>query len=260
MTGWIVLGCIILFFVLLFTVRASVTVEFEDELFLTVRVLGIPIHILPQKDKKYNPRDYTLKKIRKRDQLAAEKEALKQEKKKASKKKKQAKAAEKKATKKKAKEAKKDKPSPLQYIPLICRVLGLFFSRFFGKLHIKVAKLHIRIGSSEAMQTAVLYGAANQSVQYLLTFLGKIAHVDGLKKADIQIVPDFLSEKIEVSANITVRLTLGHVLGAVFKAGWTFFIGFLKIKPDPLGIKPPKVPKAPKPPRAPKAPKPEKRA
>lgn len=257
MTGWIVLGCIVLFFILLFSIRAYVILKLEDELTLTVRVLGIPIEILSDKPKKYKISQYTLKKIRKRDQLAAEKEALKEEQKKAKKEKKDAEAAEKKAKKKKAKES---RPSPLQYIPLVCRVLGLFFSRFFGKMHIKVAKLHIRIGTEEAMQTAVLYGLANQAVQYLLAFLGKIAHVDGLKKADIRIEPDFLSDKIELSLDITVRVTLGHVLGAVCKAGIKFLVGFFKIKPDPLGIKPPKVPKAPKAPRAPKPPVPDQRA
>ena len=259
----IVIGCIILFFVFLFTVHAYVTIEMADDMALTIRILGIPIKILPKKPKTYNIKKYTLKKIRKRDAKAAQKAIKKAESKKKKKAAKEQKKAEKKAelaklSKEELRERKEKKkasrPALTDLIPLVCRVLGLFFSRFFGKLHIKVAKLHVRVGAADAMQAAVIFGVANQAVQYLVEFLRKISHVDGLKKADIRIEPDFLSDKIEFEFNMTVRVSLGNVLGALFKAGWHFLVGFVKIKPDPdhpKGIKPPK------PPKAPKAPKPE---
>ena len=121
----------------------------------------------------------------------------------------------------------------------------------------------MRVGAADAMQAAVIYGAANQAVQYFVEFLRKISHVDGLKKADIRIEPDFLSDKIEFEFNMTVRVSLGNVLGALFKAGWHFLVGFVKIKPDPdhpKSIKPPKVPKAPKPDPIPRPDAPEPRA
>ena len=257
----IVIGCIILFFVFLFTVHAYITIDMAEDMALTVRVLGIPIKILPKKPKTYNIKNYSLKKIRKREAKAAKKALKKAE----SKKKKQAAKEQKKAEKqaelakltKEELRARKEKkkagrPALTDLIPLVCRVLGLFFSRFFGKLHIKVAKLHVRVGAADAMQAAVIYGAANQAVQYFVEFLRKISHVDGLKKADIRIEPDFLSDKIEFEFNMTVRVSLGNVLGALFKAGWHFLVGFIKIKPDPNHPKP-----SAKPPKAPKAPKPE---
>lgn len=273
MTGWIIFGCIVLFFVFLFTVHAYITIEMAEDMALTVRVLGIPIKILPKKPKTYKIKNYSLKKIRKREAKAAKKAAKKAE----GKKKKQADKEKKKAEKqaelakltkeerKAIKEKKKaSRPALTDLIPLVCRVLKLFFSRFFGKLHIKVAKLHVRIGAADAMQAAVIYGAVNQSVQYLVALLRKISHVDGLKKADIRVEPDFLSEKIEFEFNMTFRVSLGNVLGALFKAGWHFLVGFIKIKPDPdhpkRGIKPPKPPKAPKPEPAPVPVKPEPRA
>ncbi len=273
MTPWIVIGCIILFFVFLFTVHAYVTIEMADDMALTIRILGIPIKILPKKPKTYKISNYTLKKIRKRDAKAAKKAAKKAESKKKKKDEKEQKKAEKKAelakmTKEERqalKEKKKaGKPALTDLIPLICRVLKLFFSRFFGKLHIKVAKLHVRVGASDAMQAAVIYGVANQAVQYLVEFLRRISHVDGLKNADIRIEPDFLSDKIEFEFNMTFRVSLGNVLGAVFKAGWHFLVGFIKIKPNPdhpkPGIKPPKPPKVPKPEPIPRPEAPDHRA
>ncbi len=273
MTGWLIAGGIILFFVLLFTVHAYITLEMREEMALTVRVLGLPIRILPKKPKTYKPSHYTLKKIRKRDAKAAKKEAKKAEKKKA----KAAAKAKKKADKKaelakltraerraRMAEKKASKPPLSEFIALACRVAGLFFNRFFGKLHIKVAMLHVRVGAADAMQAAVLYGIANQSVQYLLAFLGKVSHVDGLRRADIRVEPDFLSEKIEFECKLTFRLSLGNVLGALFKAGWRFLVGYFKIKPDPKhprpSLKPPTPPKPPRPLRPDPIPRPEERA
>ena len=257
----IVIGCIILLFVFLFTVHAYITIDMAEDMALTVRVLGIPIRILPKKPKTYNIKNYSLKKIRKRDAKAAKKAAKKAEGKKKKAAAKEQKKAEKKAelaklSKEELRERKEKKkasrPALTDLIPLVCRVLGLFFSRFFGKLHIKVAKIHVRVGAADAMQAAVIYGVANQAVQYFVEFLRKISHVDGLKNADFRIEPDFLSDKIEFEFNMTVRVSLGNVLGALFKAGWHFLVGFIKIKPNPDHPKGHKPPKAPKPPRAPK--------
>ena len=273
MPALIIIGCIVLFFVILFTVRINVRIVMKDDTALSLRILGIPVKLLPKKEKTYNPKDYTLEKIRKRDAKAAAKAIKKAE----SKKKKQAEKEKKKAEKKAElakltkeelramKEKKKaGRPALTDLISLVCRVLKLFFSRFFGKLHIKVAMLHVRVGAADAMQTAVIYGAANQAVQYFVEFLRKICHVDGLKKADIRVEPDFLSDKIEFEFNMTVRVSLGNVLGAVFKAGWAFLVGFVKIKPSPnhpkASIKPPKPPKAPRPEPVPKPEAPDHRA
>ncbi len=276
MTGWIIFGCIVLFFIILFTVHAYITVDMPDggDMALSVRVLFIKLKILPKKEKTYNIKNYSLKKIRKRDAKAAKKAAKQAVKKK----KKAAEKAEKKAKKKeelakltkaerKARKAKKkaSRPALTDLIPLVCRVLKLFVSRFFGKLHIKVARLHVRVGAADAMQTAVMYGVANQAVQYLIVFLEKITHVDGLKNADFRVEPDFLSDKIAFDFKMTVRVSLGNVLGAVFKAGWHFLIGYLRIKPDPNHPKnghrkAPKPPKAPLPPAPEPIPAPEERA
>ena len=172
MTPWIVIGCIVLFFVFLFTVHAFITIDLRDEMALTIRVLGIPIHILPKKQKKYKLSKYTLKKIRKRDAKAAKaaaKKAAKKEKKKAEKERKKAeqREADAKLTKaelkarKKAQKAKQPKLTDM--IPLIARVAGLFFSRFFGKLRIKVARIHVKVGAGDAASAAVMFAVVNQS-------------------------------------------------------------------------------------------------
>ena len=255
MPALITLCCIVLFFVILFTVRINVRVAMKDDMTLALRVLGIPIKILPKKEKTYNPKDYTLGKIRKRDAKAAEKATKAAEKKRKKKEEKERKKAEEAAERKKLtrrerkalKEQKKASRPPItEMITLSLNVAKLFFSRFFGKLHIRVVKLHVRIGAKDAMTAAVTYGLANQAVQYTMEFLRKFCRVDKYSRSDIRIEPDFLIENIAFEFDINVRVTLGGVLGAIIKAGWKFLVGYIKIKPDPKNprptVKPPKVP------------------
>ncbi len=241
MTAWIVVGSVLLFLllvlVLLFTVRFYITLDMDHTMSLTVRCLLWTYKVLPKKKKDYNIRRYTLKKIRKREKKAAKKAARA-----ASKRQKRSKekvwernlmhflTPEEQRAYKRAKKA--TRPALSDLVPLIRRVLKLFASRFFGKVHIKVARLNVRVGSSDAMKAAVLYGVVNQSVQYLVEGLNQFTHVDGLDKAEINIAPDFLSDKIEYDFNLTVRLSLGHLVAALLKAGWKLFFGYLDIKPD----------------------------
>lgn len=245
MIGWIILGVfgfIILLFVLLFTVHAYINIDLKDDFALTIRVLGIPIRILPKKEKTYNIKKYTLKKIRKRDAKAAKKAAKKA----AAAKKKAAEKAQKKAEKKEAeakltkaekkaiKKAKKAKrPKMTEFIPLVAKVAKLFFSRFFGKIHIKVARLNIRVGGGDAMAVAITYAAVTQSVGYLFKVLEKICQLDGLKNAEVTVLPDYTLQGMVFDCNLTFRVSLGNVVGAALKAGFAFLKGYLKIKPDP---------------------------
>ena len=101
MNGWIIFGCILLFFWLIGMIRASVEVEYNTDVRVAVKVLGMTFRITPKEKKPLKLSDFTPKKYRKR--LAKdEKLRLKQEAKKA---KKQAEKERKKAEKKAAKEA-----------------------------------------------------------------------------------------------------------------------------------------------------------
>ncbi len=237
MVGWIILGVILLLFVLLFTVHVHLTIDLKDDLALTLRIFGFPIYLRPKKQKKYKLRHYTLKKIRRREAKAAKKQAksdAKAAKKKAEKAKK--KAAESKLTKAQRKALKQKKkasrPAITDMIPLAGSVAKLFFSRFFGKLHIKIARIHVKVGGSDAAMVAISYGMMTNAMGGLVALLQKICDVDSLKKADIWVEPDFESDKIDFDFDITFRMSLGNVLWAAIKAGWKFLVGYMKIKPE----------------------------
>ena len=227
---WIVLGClgfILLLCVLLLTVHAHIRIQIADEFALTVRVFGIPFHLLPKKEKKYKTSDYTLKKIRKREKkqakALAKKRKISLEPTRRIREWSQLTKAEKKAR----------RPKLTEFVPLTAKVVRLFSSKFFGKLHVKAARLHLTVGGKDAAAVAVTYGMFYPALELLLCTLEKVCKLDSLKKADIQLIPDFTSEKITFEGDITLRMSLGNVLGALLKAGWAFLVGYNKIKPNP---------------------------
>ncbi len=237
---YILIG-IVAFFALIFTVRVRVTIEMADELKLDVSVLGIRIRILPKKEKKYKLSNYTLKKIAKRDRKKAEKEAKKAE---AAAIKKKKKAAEKKAKqeaqKKLSKEEKKaikarkkaSRPPLPKLIVLLRDTLGFFFPSLFGKFHFHLARIKLKIGGKDAAQTALTYYAVTNALGPILGFIDRHSNLHGMKNAEIDISPDFLSEEIKADVKLGFSTSLGGILGSALKTGFKFMFGFIKIKPS----------------------------
>ena len=232
--GWIIFGVIFLIFFLIFAVRVHVIMEFDGEFRLSVSFLGIRIRILPvRKKKKYKLGNYTPKKIQKRA-LAAEKKAQKQllkEKEKAKKKKES--DAKKAALTKEEKKAKKlTFPAILAIVRLGKRLLGIFFPRFFKHIHIKIARLHIRIGSADAATTAMMYGAAYQGMEALLAMLRQIVHLHSVKNTDFRLEPAFTEEAMDIDMHIDVSVRLGSIVGLLLRVAFKGLLGFVRILSD----------------------------
>lgn len=234
----IVIGCILAFFVLLFTVRVRVNIKMKDELELTVIAFGARIRILPKKPKKYNLKKYTLKKIQKRDEKAALKAQKKAE---AKAKKKKEKAEVKKKAKALTKEQKKaikakkkaSRPPIPDMISLFKEVIGLFFGSFFSKFHFHVAKIIIKVGGSDAAKIATTHGAICAALGPTLCFIDRHSNLHTKRRTVVYIEPDFTSKKISMDIDVGFSLSLGGVLSAAIKAGWRFIMGWTQIKPTP---------------------------
>lgn len=227
----IILG-IIAFFALIFNMRIKVTVEMKDELFLTVSVLGIKIPILPKKPKKYKIRNYTPKKIAKRD-AKAEKKAARVAQRRAKRK------AEKALRKKQGKQQKlkfKDIIKKLHELPPIPDMMSLFlniikilFSGLFKKFHFHVDRLRIKVGGADAAQIALIYTAITNGLHPVFAFLDEHSNLHGANRANVEISTDYLSDKIVADVKLGFSTTLGGVLGAILKALFKAVVGWIKI-------------------------------
>ena len=76
MTAWIIIGIILLFFVFLLSLKATVTIAYAGEVQLFLRVLCFKIKLVPAKKKKY-PQSMSAKKAKKIKAKAAKKRAKK---------------------------------------------------------------------------------------------------------------------------------------------------------------------------------------
>lgn len=204
-----IIGIIIFFFILLFSLRAVITVSYSDEIALTVRVLFIKIRILPSKKKGRKVHSMSARKAARLRASMAQK-AEKKSRKKLAKQKEKAEA--------KAAGEKKSFREILDIVKLITAIVKVVIKKFFRHLRVDVARLRIVIGTPDAATTAIAYGAASQSASYLFALLQKVKNVRGLDSADFSIETDFTSDTTKADIKISFSLRVWHVFDMAFGA------------------------------------------
>ena len=78
-------------------------------------------------------------------------------------------------------------------------------------LKLRAAKLHVRVATGDAADTAILYGVVCQSLSYLLALLERVAKVKA-KEPDVQVIADFEGERPSVDAKIVLSLKVIDIL------------------------------------------------
>lgn len=217
--GWIILGIIALVIGILlwFPIRVGLS-SGEGGFALWVKLMFYTIHILPKAEKEETPRQAEHRKRR-----DAQKK-LKSEKKKAARKKKKESSKEEKPPKEKQK---KTLQEWLRLIRLFAQSGGRLARRFWKGFRIDHLTLQMAIAGGDAAQTAIAYGKINAAVYSAYSV---IEQVITLRKTDIRIVPDFLSEqsRTEISGELFFRV--GTLLAALFSGGIFLLKGFLSEK------------------------------
>lgn len=216
MTALIVIGCILLFFIFILSLRANITVAYNGETILSVRVLCFKYNILPSAKKDRGPHSMSRKKAEK---LKAKLEK-KEEKKLAKRKAKAAAKAEKKRAKKEGTAPKESKSLSeiLDIIELVKDLLSTVVKKFFGHLRIDVARIKLKIAMGDAAATAIAYGAVTQSINLFFPILEGVKNFKMPKERDLDIQADFLSEKSEIDICFIFKLRVWHLLHVALAA------------------------------------------
>ena len=134
MIALIIIGAILLLIFGICAIRATVTLEYRDELTLAVSVLGIKIGILPKKEKKVDIKKYSAKRFRKllekreRDEEKKRRKKLQKEEKKKAKSCKRPKRMLPRSTKRKAALSARYSPSFQTCFPCSFRALPSIFA------------------------------------------------------------------------------------------------------------------------------------
>lgn len=219
MTGWIIFLTVILFFVFLLALRATVTIAYSDELELSVKVLFIKIRILPAKKKKYK-KSMSARKAAKLKKKREKKENKKAAKKEAKKQKKQAKKEESKRMAAQGRDV-TEKKTPGEILDIVLLVFNLVktvVGKFFGHLRIKLTRIKLKIATGDAATTAITYGAVTQAVNVFMPFIDGIKTVKTPKEKNVEVVADFCAEKSEADIEIAFSLRVWHLFHVAFAA------------------------------------------
>ena len=84
-------------------------------------------------------------------------------------------------------------------------------------MHVKVAKLHIKVASNDAAKTAILYGAVSGATACLIDNIDEFTKLNKLKRKSVIIEPDFLSDKTEAKINISLSISVFGAIATILK-------------------------------------------
>lgn len=194
-TPLIVLGAVLLALIALLAVRIRVVVCADNTSFrVQLRVLFLHFRLFPRR-KRLRP--LSPKGLKRKQEKAAKKAAKKQRKK------------EKRAAQHKAKPPKTLREK-IRFARGLCAAI---FRRTHKHLRLHAARLHLVVATDDAAMTAVAYGAAAQSMCYLLALFDKITH---LRAPDVVLLPDFTKEQSEFDLHIVLSIRIFGVLAIAF--------------------------------------------
>lgn len=195
---YITLGIIVLVAAIL-AMRVGISIVLEDELCVYLRVLLLKFRLYPAKKKRESTKKYKKKKVKKKKPSTVVR---------------------------KSDTELKQKPPLNETIKTVTELLGVFSRAFAKHLHVRLAKIYIRIGTEDAAKTAILYGAVSGAVTCLIDTIDSITSISSLRCSEISVEPDFLSDRSVARLNISLSLSVFGALAVLLK---TLF-RYLKLK------------------------------
>ena len=208
---YILLG-IIIFFTLILLIPVKLDISSTDKTELYLKILFVKIKLSPRKKKinikKYSPK--AMEKARKK----AEKKALAKQKKILKKKLKPQKTKEKKPSK--IKEIFKHPTDIPAFVTDVYDIISILVGKFSKRIKINVKSCNIVIGTDNAAKTAIVYGAVCAGINALLSLLVQFTNYDERDTENINISPDFTSEKIQSSIYVRITLRPGQLFTFLF--------------------------------------------
>jgi len=169
-------------------------------------VLFLRFQLYPAKKKKIKLSDYSLKKLRSREQKQKKSEKASRKGKKSDKK-----AQKSKKSTEKTKDEKLSFGDTISLTRMIISVIRVAAKRFIQYLRVRIDALRIQVSADDAAETALLYGAAAQSVSYLFTFLNECLSVRCKKPDSVGVWANFTCEGFAADIDITFSIRVWQI-------------------------------------------------
>ena len=195
---YIILG-IIAFFVILLSIKFTVTVHYENDVAVSVQWLFLKFDILPKKEKENKPKKEKKKKT-KEEKPKEESEVIREPKKK-----------------------KKDNmfvrfynnrgvSGVVQLLKDAAKAVGGMFRRIGRAFLFEELIISLKVGAGDSAETAIKYGKTCSSA---FPAMGLIVSTMRVKKYNIEINPDFIYGKNEARLHTKVSVRPVKLIGAV---------------------------------------------
>ena len=224
MSVLLIIGIVVLSLMLLvaflLSLRGTLNIKYNGELFISLRVLFVKIRLYPKKDKKRRRQSMSAREA-KRIRKAARKRALKEKERELERKREKAIAKAKKKEEQKKKTVSEKISDGVETVKLIADLATGAVKRFTKRIKVKITRLKITVASSEASKTAIAYGAIVETVNTLLPVMTESKNFKMPPREDLDVVADFTSQTPEFDIDISLSLRAWHVLdialGALLK-------------------------------------------
>lgn len=212
--GWIILGIVALIIAVILWFPVRIGLAYGEEGFsgwFNLLFWKIPVFPVEKEEEE----ELTPGQKRRRAKKAAQREKKKAGKKKSGE-----------GEKEKAPKKKRSLGEWIELIAVIAQSGGRLARRFWKGFRINGLRLRMAVAGSNAAETAIAYGKINAAVYSAYALAERIVT---LRRTDIRIVPDFLSEesRVEVSGELFFRV--GTLLAAVCSGGFYFLKRFLSM-------------------------------
>ncbi len=193
---YIILG-IVLLICLVLSLKIKLHIIYEDELLVYLKILFIKIKLIPDTNKKFDIGKLTHRKKTSSTAVISD-----------------------------IKKAAPTSPSTLDKLNSVRDILSIIFKSFHRNITVKVTKIHIKVATPDAAQTAILYGAVSTVVACILDLIDDITKLKPLKESSTLVEPDFLSEKTDIKLNILLYVSVFNTIKVLIKS----FINYYSMK------------------------------
>mgnify|MGYP003290890477 CR=1 FL=1 len=183
---WIFLG-ILIFFALLALLNVHLILEYQEDVTLTLSVLFFKYALFPSKKKKETPSGPKKQRKEKKKEVSSNGETKPKEK------------------------------GVLEKLSTLRDLLGVLLKKTLGHLQVRASRIRIRVATGDAASTAILFGAVNAGMVFLLETLDRFVKIKTYSGDDIEVRPDYLAEKTTVDVRLLFSLRVWHLCDILLK-------------------------------------------
>lgn len=207
MSGWLIAliavgGVLLLLLLLLLFGMARLRVTCREDVWVSLRVLGLRFRLYPRDDGSVEPKRFCRNPNRAlARELRRQKKAIRRAEKKRLKKQKKA-----------AETANRPKPNLPENLSMILALLKDFYRVANGKLRLRTLRMQIVVATDNAAQTALIWGSVTASASLLLNWMNEhflpIEHYRG----EVDIRPDFAGGDAGADIDLVLSVRLWSAL------------------------------------------------